>query len=80
MSNCGCEGSCPICRIGEVDNHKCDFCKTEFCPECHGVVVKKIKSENVLPCECKSHQTKTYRERVSVRFFIFIRGINLGIL
>ena len=23
-SGCGCEGSCPVCRLGEVENHKCD--------------------------------------------------------
>jgi len=38
MSDCGCEGSCPICQLGEVDDHRCDCCKTIFCPHCHGVV------------------------------------------
>lgn len=49
---CGCEGSCPNCRIGEVENHKCDYCKTEYCPKCHGI----SKHGKVMPqiniCEC----------------------------
>lgn len=48
MSDCGCEGSCPVCRIGEVDDHECDSCGVVFCPKCHGVA-NNIKSENVLP-------------------------------
>lgn len=51
MSNCGCEGSCPVCRIGEVDYHICDYCKAEFCPKCHGIT-NYVRSENVLPCNC----------------------------
>jgi len=52
MSNCGCEGSCPICRIGEVDDHKCDSCGAKFCPKCHGSTNRKF-SPNVKPCSCK---------------------------
>ena len=37
MSNCGCEGSCLICYLGEVGDHKCDRCGVEFRPRCHGV-------------------------------------------
>jgi len=51
MSNCGCEGSCPACRTGEVDDHKCYYCGVEFCPKCHGIT-NNIESENVLPCKC----------------------------
>ena len=53
MSNCECEGSCPSCRIGEVDNHKCNKCFVEFCPNCHGVRRwGSIKNQNVLECKC----------------------------
>ena len=51
MSNCGCEGSCPVCRLGEVDNHKCDRCRSEFCPKCHGL--KNRESPNVNRCQCE---------------------------
>lgn len=48
---CSCEGSCPCCFVGEVENHKCGNCKREFCSVCHG-----IKSgnphHNVLTCSC----------------------------
>ena len=52
--DCGCEGSCPVCRIGEVTKHKCNSCGVEFCPECHGIK-NNVQSENVLPCQCKSN-------------------------
>lgn len=48
---CSCEGICPVCRIGEVENHKCSRCLTEFCPVCHGTM-PKYKAENVLSCIC----------------------------
>ena len=51
MSSCGCEGSCPVCRLGEVDNHGCNRCGAKFCPKCHGVINKV--SENVLLCRCE---------------------------
>ena len=51
MSNCGCEGSCPVCRIGEVDNHKCDRCGARFCEKCH--VIKSVHiSKNIEKCKC----------------------------
>jgi hypothetical protein len=49
---CGCEGSCPVCRLGEVGNHKCDNCKTEFCPQCHGIKYTRVIGAQVLPCRC----------------------------
>ena len=54
--DCGCEGSCPICRFGEVDNHKCDKCGTEFCPVCHGTLKKLLKylPQNVIECKCET--------------------------
>lgn len=63
MSNCGCEGSCPVCRIGEVDDHKCNRCGTEFCSKCHGIT-KEINlayshpgmKRNVSPCKCKENK------------------------
>jgi len=57
MSDCGCEGSCPVCRIGEVDDHKCGRCGVEFCPKCHGIT-NGIESENVLPCKCEKNCNK----------------------
>ena len=36
-SDCGCGGSCPVCRIGEVDGHRCSICGTGFCLKCHGM-------------------------------------------
>jgi hypothetical protein len=58
MSNCGCEGSCPICLLGEVDDHKCNKCGAVFCPKCHGLLpIGRVASVhtalNVLPCSCK---------------------------
>jgi hypothetical protein len=54
MSNCGCEGSCPICRIREVDNHKCNKCFVIFCPFCHGIRVwGTLKNNNVADCKCR---------------------------
>lgn len=53
----GCEGSCPICRIGEVSDHKCNRCDTRFCEKCHGILkVGELgwKSVNgVSVCSCK---------------------------
>jgi hypothetical protein len=58
MSDCGCEGSCPVCSIGEVDDHRCDSCGSKFCPECHGVISPEgrgtVPSLNVSPCRCDS--------------------------
>jgi len=57
MSNCGCEGSCPVCRVGEVDDHKCADCGAEFCPKCHGTK-GKITSDSVMPCKCKRRKVE----------------------
>ena len=59
MSNCGCEGSCPVCRLGEVDNHRCNRCKTIFCPKCHGIK-HGCRSENVNPCKCGKGRLQHY--------------------
>ena len=55
MSDCGCEGSCPVCRVGEVDNHECDRCGTKFCATCHGYTYKHPDAPigMVNPCICK---------------------------
>lgn len=50
---CSCEGSCPVCRLGEVSDHKCNHCKTEFCPKCHGIMNGKVKLESIRTCRCK---------------------------
>lgn len=54
-SECSCDGSCPVCRIGEVENHKCNRCRFEFCPVCHGTM-SEYKAENVLPCRCPQEE------------------------
>ena len=53
---CGCEGSCPVCRTGEVSDHRCDRCRTVFCPVCHGVLAWSrgiCISPNTAYCQCK---------------------------
>lgn len=49
-ARCGCEGSCPVCRVGDVDNHLCRSCGSQFCPKCHGLLY--TESENVGQCSC----------------------------
>jgi len=66
MSDCGCEGSCPVCRLGEVDDHKCNYCEVEFCLECHGII-NEVKSENVLPCKCKKGDTTIDSQDIKLR-------------
>ncbi len=56
MSDCGCEGSCPVCWLGEVDNHKCDRCGAEICPKCHGL--KNMWSPNLERCLCKGKEVE----------------------
>ena len=65
MSECGCDGSCPVCRIGEVDEHKCDNCKTEFCQKCHGILktsplIQYMRTANVKPCKCAGKKLKQH--------------------
>jgi len=38
---CGCEGSCPVCRLGEVENHRCDRCGSRFCSQCHATLPRR---------------------------------------
>ena len=49
--HCGCEGSCPACRSGEVENHKCNRCGREFCSNCHGIK-SGAPSASILSCSC----------------------------
>jgi hypothetical protein len=52
---CVCEGSCPCCTTGEVIDHYCPNCATEFCTTCHGIA-KAIWSgayDNISKCHCK---------------------------
>lgn len=51
---CGCEGSCPACCVGEVENHRCNTCGREYCPRCHGIS-HGGPSSNVLSCSCTVH-------------------------
>lgn len=52
---CVCSGSCPCCSIGEVIDHCCPNCATEFCPNCHGIAkaVWTRAYDNVSKCHCK---------------------------
>ena len=56
-NECECEGSCPICHIGEISDHKCNRCNTKFCEKCHGILGvgepawKNINGVSV--CNCK---------------------------
>ena len=49
------EGSCPICRLGEVgkfgDNFECAKCRRRYCGKCGGV--KGPAHENVNTCSCE---------------------------
>jgi len=58
MSNCGCEGSCPACSLGEVDNHKCNRCGREYCDVCHGIKKGEL-SPNIDPCTCEQTSLAT---------------------
>lgn len=60
MTYCGCEGSCPVCRIGEVDDYKCNICGVVFCPVCHGITNKF--SPNVVKCSCKKDKLSNGNE------------------
>lgn len=51
MMRCRCEGSCPECRLGEVENHQCKRCGRKFCSTCHGV--SSGSAVNVEPCKCQ---------------------------
>lgn len=51
----GCEGSCPACRIGEVEHHQCGRCHSEFCPKCHGIVSYHY-FEYIKNCRCKKEE------------------------
>lgn len=58
----GCAGSCPVCHIGEVSDHKCSRCGTTFCPVCHGTK-KDRPSKNVLPCRCKEQKVEPMSDK-----------------
>jgi hypothetical protein len=47
----GLDGSCPVCRLGEVEGGKCSGCGARFCLECGGTLEGR-KSANVGPCVC----------------------------
>ncbi len=51
---CGCEGSCPVCSFGDVEDHKCVTCMTEFCPKCHGIskALQATAYDQVARCHC----------------------------
>ena len=54
---CFCEGSCPACIVGEVEDHRCNLCQREYCPTCHGIK-SGDPSKNVLPCVCLASKDK----------------------
>jgi len=62
-TECGCEGSCPICRHGEVDNHVCDRCRTQYCFVCHGITSStQFPSSGIPPCSCEIKPTPGYNK------------------
>jgi hypothetical protein len=63
MSQCGCEGSCPVCTIGEVDNHKCNKCGADFCPKCHGTV-----RPSIMPCQCSDNTMESLMRQYEETF------------
>jgi len=45
---------CPVCRLGEVENFKCDYCSAEFCKKCGGVKKTYVGvTKGITPCLCK---------------------------
>ncbi len=48
---CRCEGSCPACILGEVEEHECNRCKRTFCSRCYGIE-SGPPSRNVGRCSC----------------------------
>ena len=50
----GAIGNCAICRYGQIENHKCDLCETEFCSVCNGTLkeLPKHLPQNVGKCIC----------------------------
>ncbi|MFA6533995.1 MAG: hypothetical protein WCT37_02365 [Patescibacteria group bacterium] len=51
------EGSCPICRIGEVTGTKCQKCGAKFCSKGGGVKNRSF-SPNVALCKCPKKKAK----------------------
>jgi len=51
---CGCEGSCPVCQLGEIRDHLCETCMTEFCSNCHGIkkAIQATAYDQVQRCRC----------------------------
>lgn len=83
MSECGCEGSCPICRLGEVDDHRCDRCKTLFCPHCHGVINLGSEAPTVgwQRCQCppvSDRNLKSLQQRLEPLYEEIDQRISMG--
>lgn len=49
--SCECEGSCPCCLLGEVENHKCNRCRREYCEKCHGIKLG-MSCPDIGDCNC----------------------------
>jgi hypothetical protein len=61
----GLEGSCPVCRLGDVEKAsgvatimKCNHCTAEFCIRCGGLVRCSQPTKNALPCNCPKEGEK----------------------
>jgi len=54
MNNKGLEGSCPVCKLGEVVDNECNYCRTIFCSKCGGVIRTRIGFAMIIePCKCE---------------------------
>jgi len=58
-----CDGICPCCRFGEVENHKCNRCGREFCEKCHGLKSGRDYL-NIRDCNCKQSFTTSISQFV----------------
>lgn len=49
----GAKGPCPVCRVGQVERHQCDTCRTCFCADCHGIAREGLVQGSIGLCQCK---------------------------
>ncbi len=60
LTESGLEGSCPLCKIGEVDYDRCDRCKVVFCIKCGGWINRGLYPNDesiiyVAKCKCQEN-------------------------
>lgn len=58
------EGSCPVCRVGEVEKLVCEACATEFCETCHGIAKTDLDGAfaQVERCKCVQELEGDWRD------------------